>query len=207
MKKEHVLGILFFGGLWGIAEATLGNYMYRHDIPYASVALTAIGLVLLTLSRPYFSWKGAATLIAGTAMLYKFLNEPFFACHLFGIVLLGAAYDLFFSTRWIRNRSLAAVLAVYVGYAAFAIMLAYIVRYQPWVKAGFPKVFNHIAVSGSLSAVVCAVCVPLAARLADRIKARLDMPFSLNLRWAPASMSLVTTAVWVFGAIAFFHRV
>jgi hypothetical protein len=32
-------------------------------------------------------------------VLYKFLNVPFFACHLTGIALLGVSYDLVFGWR------------------------------------------------------------------------------------------------------------
>jgi len=95
MKKEHILGILFFAGLWGISEAVLGDALYSGNIPYASVPLTIIGFVLMAGARVYFPQIGTATLVAGCAMLYKFLNAPFFACHLLGILLTGMCYDLF----------------------------------------------------------------------------------------------------------------
>jgi len=94
MKKEHILGILFFGGLWGISEAVLGDALYSGNIPFASVPLTIIGFVLMAAARVYFPQIGTVTLVAGCAMLYKFLNAPFFACHLLGILLTGMCYDL-----------------------------------------------------------------------------------------------------------------
>ena len=50
MKKEHILGILFFGGLWGISEAVLGDALYSSNVPYASVPLTVTGFVWTTLN-------------------------------------------------------------------------------------------------------------------------------------------------------------
>ena len=71
MKKEYILGILFFGGLWGISEAVLGDALYSANVPYASVPLTVIGFILMAIAQVYLPQKGTATLIAGFAMLYR----------------------------------------------------------------------------------------------------------------------------------------
>ena len=97
MKKNYLLGILFFSGLWGMSEAGLGGVLYRAHIPHASVPLTIIGFIILSLARVYLPQKGSSTLIGAIAMLYKFLNAPFFACHLLAIFLLGLSYDVVFS--------------------------------------------------------------------------------------------------------------
>ncbi len=160
MKKEYILAILFFGGLWGISEAVLGDALYSANVPYASVPLTVIGFVLMAVARVYFPQIGTATLIAACAMLYKFLNAPFFACHILGIFLTGVCYDLFVSVFKIKNRSLSAAAAVYLSYTLFALMITYIFRYEHWVQAGFAGVLRHIVISGSMAALACAILVP-----------------------------------------------
>ncbi len=92
-----MLGILFFSALWGASEAGLGGVLYRAHIPHSSVPLTIIAFVILSIARVYFPQKGSSTLIGSVAMLYKFLNTPFFGCHLLAIFLLGVSYDLVFS--------------------------------------------------------------------------------------------------------------
>ena len=82
MKKEYILGILFFGSLWGFSEAVLGGLLYHFDVPYSSVFLTIIGFCILTVAVVYLPKTGISSAIAAIAMLYKFLNTPFFACHL-----------------------------------------------------------------------------------------------------------------------------
>ncbi len=114
MKKECVLGILFFSGLWGISEAALGGALYGAHVSYASVPLMVIGLVILTFAGVYFPTVGMATAIAACAMLYKFLNEPFFACHLLGILLIGICYDLFFAVLRLKNKAVAAVVVLVI---------------------------------------------------------------------------------------------
>jgi len=204
MKKEYILGILFFGGLWGISEAVLGDALYRANVPYASVPLTVIGFVVMTFARVYFPQKGTATAIAACAMVYKFLNAPFFACHLLGIFLTGVCYDLFFSVFAIRNRSLCAAAATYLNYALFALMITYAFRYDYWTQAGFAGVLRHTVISGSIAALGCAVLVPLSLRLAERLKANFATPFRLRLQLAPGSVSAVTIGLWVFSIAAYF---
>jgi hypothetical protein len=203
MKKELILGILFFSGLWGISEAVLGDALYRGDVPYASVPLTVIGFVIMSFARVYFPQKGTATVIAACAMLYKFLNAPFFACHLLGILLMGVCYDLFFSVFTIRNRSLSAAAATYLSYASFALMITYAFRYDYWVQSGLAGVLRHIGISGSIAALGCAALVPLSFRLAERLKAHFATPFRLRLQLASGSVSAVTIGLWVFGIMAY----
>src|SRR4030042_1455727 len=101
-----------------MSEAVLGGALYAAQVPYASVLLTVVGLAVLTLARSYFPQKGTATLIAACAMLYKFLNSPFFGCHLLGILMTGACYDLVFSVLKVRVKSLGAAATVYLTYSA-----------------------------------------------------------------------------------------
>lgn len=203
MIKDYVLGILFFSGLWGISEAVLGGALYRAHVPYASAPLTVIGLVILTFARVYFPRKGTATLIAGLCMLYKFLNAPFFACHLLGIVLLGICYDLLFGIGAMKNRSLSAAATAYLSNGLFALMITYVFRYEYWVQGGLSKFLGHVGIGGSIAALAGAVLVPASFRLGERLKARLTMPFALRFKLAAGSISMATMALWFFGIAAF----
>jgi len=203
MKKEHILGVLFFGGLWGICEAVPGNALYSAKVPYASVPLTIIGFAVMTIARVYFPQKGTATLIAVCAMLYKFLNVPFFACHLLGILLMGLCYDLFFSVFKIKSRSLSALAAVYLNYALFALMITYVFRYDHWVQAGFAEVLRHVGISGSMAALGCAIIVPASLRLGEQLKVDCLRPFNLKRQLVPSGVLALTIGLWVFSLTAF----
>ena len=203
MKKEHLLGILFFGGLWGTSEAVLGDALYRAEVLYASVPLTIIGFIVMSTAKVYFQQKGTATLIAACAMLYKFLNVPFFACHLLGILLMGLCFDLFFSVFKIKSRSLSAAAAVYLNYALFALMITYVFRYEHWVQAGFAGVLRHVVISGSMAALGCAVLLPVSFRLAERLKANFATPFNLRLQCVPCAALVATVGLWVFSITAY----
>ena len=204
MKKEYILGILFFSGLWGISEAVLGGALYRANMPYSSVPLTVIGFIILSFAHVYFPQKGTATLIAVCAMLYKFLNAPFFACHLLGIVLMGICYDLFFGIFKLKSKSLCATAACYLCYVLFALMITYVFRYEHWLGAGFGKLLRYVGIGGSLAALGCALFVPLSFRLGERLKAKLSTPFRLQLKLAVSGVSLVTAGLWIFSLAIFF---
>jgi len=204
MKKELILGILFFSGLWGISEAVLGGVLYEAEIEHSSAILTVIGLVILTFANVYFPQKGTATAIAGLAMLYKFLNAPFFACHLLGIFLTGFCYDLALNMMKIRNRAVSAVVAVYASYSLFAFMITYLIRYEHWVQGGFSKLLNHIGIGGTIAALLCVILVPLSCRFAERLKLSLPMPFVFRRQLSPSSVSFATAGLWVFALAASF---
>lgn len=204
MKKETVLGILFFSGIWGISEAVLGGLLYRASVPYASVALTIIAFVVLTFAKVYFPRKGIASLIAAFAMLYKFMNAPFFACHMFGILLTGVCYDVFFGVFKIRNKSFCAAAAMYLNYILFALMMTYLFRYEYWAQAGLIKVLSYIAIGGSIAALGAAVFVPLGFRFGEKLKAKYGMPLGLRLRLAAGGISVATLLIWMFGLAVLF---
>jgi hypothetical protein len=204
MNKEYILAVLFFSGLWGVSEAVLGGVLYRANVPYASVPLTVVGFVVLTFASFYFPQKGTATLVAAFAMLYKFLNAPFFACHLLGILVMGASYDLFFTVLKPRTRWLSAAAATYLNYAVFAMMITYVFRYSYWADQGLSKVVRHIGIDGSIAALVCAVLVPLSYRLAERLKLNYATPFAVRLQFVPGSLWAITVAAWAFGILAHF---
>jgi hypothetical protein len=206
MKKEHILGILFFSGLWGISEAVLGDALYRADVPFASVSLTVIGFVILTFACVYFPQKGTAMLIAGFAMLYKFLNEPFFACHLLGIFLMGICYDLLFNVLRMRKSFLSSALVAYLSYASFALLITYVFRYGSWPQAGFAKVLRHISIGGSMAALGCAVLLPLSFHLAQRCKTNFVAPFRIQLRLVTSGVWVLTIGLWIFGVMMYFVK-
>lgn len=162
--KNHIIIVLFFSGLWGLSEAVFGGILYRYDVPCASIILTVIALGILTIAKLYLPAFGSCAVIGVCAMLYKFLNEPFFACHLFAIFLLGLSYDLACET-FKKNKVLRAIFCVYLSYISFAVFMTYIVKYSYWIDAGKEKFINYIVVSATLSAIGSAIIVPLIYRL------------------------------------------
>jgi len=202
-KGRFILAVLFFSSLWGISEAALGDVLYRANVAYASVPLSVIGFVVLTFAWAYFPRTGIGTLVAGCAMLYKFFNAPFFACHLLGILAMGACYDVFFGVLKVKRRWLGAAAATYLSYMVFAVMITYIFRYEHWVAGGVLKVVQHIGIAGSMAALGSALLVPLSFRASERLKGSPVAPFEFRLRWTSGAVSAITLGLWVFGVAVY----
>lgn len=158
---------LLFGSLWGVSEVAAGGILYASDIPLSSVFLAGWAFFILAVARGVVNKPGSSTIIAAVATLFKLVNVAPFICHLLGIFMLGVAFDVMASfllkkERKISFRSpLTGIAAAYSGYALFAFVITYLIRYEIWAAGGFSKVMNHIIVSGSVTAVAAAVVVPL----------------------------------------------
>jgi hypothetical protein len=164
--KNWVL-LLFFGSLWGSMEVIGGEILRNNNIPYTSVWLSAWAFFVLAIARGILNKPGSSSIIGAFAALFKLANASPFFCHLLGIFFLGLAFDvastlLMRNERKISHRSIiSGVLSVYGGYALFAFVSTYIVRDKFWVSGGLEKVLHHIFVSGSLTAMIAILLVPL----------------------------------------------
>ncbi len=200
MKKEYIIGILLFGGIWGLSEAILGNVLYAAGVPFSSVYLTVAAFAILAIASVFIPKIGTATAIAATAMLYKFMNSPFFACHLLGILMIGVCWDVCFNMLKVKNSSISAVIATYMNYILFGLMITYVFHYGPWPAGGITKIFHHVAFSGTMTAIGAAIIVPLAHRFAGNLKAHSFDPAKM-----PAAIA--GALVWLFGLGSFVHAV
>ncbi len=206
MKRQVILGIVFFGTLWGVSEVFLGETLYRAEFRYSSVSLSLIAIILLSIARHFIPGFGTATLIACCAALYKltamaatFLGTPIYFCHLLGIVTFGVAYDLAFLLLSRRSKAVCAVATSYLGYALFAVIITYVVRYHPWVSGGWEKVWKHVSLAGSLTAIGAAVLVPLTFHVTEKTKLRVMGSLPSGSRKLTPWLSGVTVALWIVG--------
>lgn len=204
MKKDYLLGILFFGSLWGVCEASLGGFLYSIPSLSASIPLTIIAFMILTIAKIYFPFRWSATFIGSIAMLYKFLNTPFFACHILGIFLLGLSYDLVLNFLKIKSKAVAGLVATYLGYILFALTITYIFRYHYWIQGGVPKILRYVGISGSLAALGNFAAVPLSFHFGQLLKKGTINPFEFKSRIATSGVSFVTLVLWCLAIVRWF---
>jgi len=110
---------------------------------------------------------GSSSAIGVIAVLFKLINAAPFFCHLLGIFAIGVSFDLV-ATLLMKHKPtisyrhiLSGVLSAYGGYALFALVITYIVRYKYWTIGGSARVLHHIFVGGSFAALAAIVTVPL----------------------------------------------
>lgn len=201
---KNWLWLLLFGSLWGIGEVIAGGVLFRETVPYASVWLTAWALFVLAAGRGVLNKPGSSTVIGAFATVFKLVNTAPFFCHLLGIFLLGLAFDIASTLLMKRERkisyrsSLSGVMSAYGGYALFALVITYIVRYEYWTVGGLAKVLHHIFVSGSFAALMAIIVVPLGywigingGTVAER-----------RPRWTYAGTLVALVVLWTLGRVA-----
>lgn len=195
--------LLVFGSLWGIMEVVGGEAFFKNNVPHASVWLSAWAFFVLGVARGVVNKPGTSTAVGATAALFKLVNASPYYCHLLGIFFLGMVFDIA-ATLWLKNEKkyswrtvLTGIVSAYGGYALFATVLTYIVRYDPWVAGGTPKVLHHIFVGGSFAALAAIALIPLGMKIGTTSEAA----SSRSPRWATAGALVVLMALWTLGRI------
>jgi hypothetical protein len=202
-RFKPLLWVCMFGSLWGISEAVGGDALCAANISHASVWLSTWALFLLAFARAQNNIPGTSSAIGGIAALFRLVNAGPFICHLLGIFLLGVAFDLA-ATFLLKRRGkillrggLTGILGAYGGYAFFSLIITYIVQYEIWVAGGWPKVAEHIFLSGSLVALVSAFFVPLGYWLSQSEK----ISKAFHSRWATSSALALIFFLWIVGRL------
>jgi len=195
MKKQQILAVLFLSGVWGLSEALIGGWMYSAGMRQApAIILTVAAMGVMAIAKRYAPAAGSAIIVAALAMLYKFLNQPFFACHLLAILLLGVSFEIVYAAAKGRGKPIIGLLATYAGFAVFATMMT-VLGYNNWT---WSKAMNYVGVSGSIAAAFSAAAVPLADLLAQRLQdqptRRLAIP-----NWAV--LSAASAGAWAFAVV------
>ncbi len=195
--------VLMLGSLWGFSEVFAGEFFYAHDVPRASVWLTAFALFILGLARGLVNRPGSSTTIGALAALFKLANAAPYWCHLLGIFFLGLVFDLG-ATAWMKRgqrkalgTALTGIVSVFGGYALFAITITYFVRFEPWLQGGLPKVLDHVLIGGSLAACAGAVLAILGYELGRRTETAVE----LRRNWAFAGSLVVVALLWTLGQV------
>jgi hypothetical protein len=196
--------LLFFGSLWGINEVITGEILFQNQVFLAAVWLSAWAFFILAAARGITNKPGTSVVIAGIAVAFKLVNAPPFYCHLLAIFLLGVGFDVA-ATLLIKRkpenffrRALAGIAGAYGGFALFALIITYVIRYEYWVVGGGAKVINHILVDGSLAAVVSAFLVPIGYKFGSSGWAILER----NPRWSSIGAAAGLVLLWTLGRMA-----
>jgi hypothetical protein len=199
MKKfKPIMWLFLFGSIWGINELFLGDILYRNDVQNSSVILTVMALFVLAIARGLINKPGSSALIGTFAVLFRLVNTAPSYCHLLGIFLLGATFDVF-SSVLIKNKEHAplkwgatGMLSAFGNNALFALLITYVFRYEYWIMGGFSKIFRHIFTSGSIVAVLAALLVPVGFFVGIGG----GILFDRRPRWSYAGTILASIALW-----------
>jgi len=161
----QLAGLAVLATLWGLSEM-LGGPTLR---------LTATALVILAVARIVLNVPGTSLALAGIAVLFRSVNAAPHHCHLVGIGLLGAAFDVT-ATLLIRQSrhpllrcALTGATAALLSALLFAATMTWVVRFRSWPEGGLERVGEHVLASGGPAAMLGLVLVPAGVLLGHRL--------------------------------------
>ena len=174
-KRAGLIVVVAAGVLWGLSEIFLGDVFYRFHIPMRAASLTAIGMMLLVVSRYIYDRPGssiAAALIAGAL---RCLVPKLYICHFLAIAFEGVALDASWTAlrageaNSLKKAWFSAAIATYAGFAAFGFLGAYVFGFGRWVQAGPAGILLWALRSGTFASILLIGLVPVAALIARRL--------------------------------------
>ena len=162
-KYEKLLLVLIFGAVFGVLELFGRDALRAAGIEHKSALLYGIGIIILYASKRVAHFPGSVAIMALIASVFKTASGNFYPCQVAAVMINGVVFDIVYSTfkgRLDSNlllRTLAAPVIVYVSYAAFAILAAFVLREGTWGADGWAGVRSYLltaAISASLFSMV-----------------------------------------------------
>jgi hypothetical protein len=196
--------LLMFGAAWGISEAVAGEWLDGASIPHGSAILSVWAVCVLAAARALVSRPGFSTAIACVAVLFRLVTASPFFCHILGILWMGVAFDVA-ACLLLRERktsqvrlALTGVTAALGAHVLFAMSAAFVVRNSHWVAGGWPRVADHIFVTGGLVALGAILFVPIGFRLGHSCLL-LD---ERRPQWAFSAAATAAALLWTLGFLS-----
>ncbi len=206
-NKKLLITILLFGFVWGCLEVVLKDSLMLLNVKRTSYILTAIGILVLAIARKIYNKPGSTFLIGIVAAMFKVLSLDFYACQMLAIIIEAGAFDLTYSyldkRLSERNpvRGFIGSISAYLGFAAFAFSITYIVRYSYWVAGGMSKIMDYIFVSGSYAALASFPAVLIGAWIGKKVQPKLlSLEESRPAFYYSGAVSLVVIC-WIVGIL------
>ena len=207
-NSEKILIVLLLGSLWGALELFGGDLFRATGIPQKSALLFGLGIIILYASKRLVDVPGSVVVMALIAGLFKTASSNFFPCQFAAVMINGIVFDIAYSTFKERldhsptYRAVAAPVIVYVSYAMFAFVAAYVLRQEPWASAGWAGIRSFLLADAVSASLISIVTIHLGYYLGNAIQpdallSKLRMP-TVALRIASV---VLVAAIWIAGQI------
>ena len=160
LKKNYIF-IFLFGLIIGFSERFIGSL----QMPYGSVVLNTILILILSIARTVFPQRGTSLLIVSIAVLFKInsigicncTNNILF-CGPAAMIFTGVFYEIFaniFTTNNFyryTNFIIVCILTAFVSFSVFALMNTFILK--TWDTS---RLLQYIFIKGTLTAIASSI--------------------------------------------------
>lgn len=172
---QYVIGILVFGSIWGLLEATLGGAMHLVNFPNTGAIMGGVGMAVMGLSLALYRKPLMLMGIGAIAASFKLLNVwllliPINVPHIINpvaaILLEAIAFSLVTSLfmNWMTKNPYAfvwgAVLAGILSAFSFALVAVYLTHIPINTQSGIDSVREFVISNGLVQAIFAGVLAP-----------------------------------------------
>jgi hypothetical protein len=207
-RYEKILVVLLLGSVWGALELFGRDFLRAIGVQEKSALLFGLGIIVLYVSKRLVCFPGSVVIMALIAGLFKTASSSFFPCQFAAVMINGVVFDIAHSTFRRRldanpiSRAIAAPFIVYVSYALFAIIAAYVLREGAWTSGGWPAIRSFLLSDAVKASLIAVVTINIGYYLGNVIQ-----PYVLlgKLRMPAVTFRIVSVvlvaAIWLSGQI------
>jgi hypothetical protein len=212
-----VIGILVFGSIWGLVEATLGGFLHLVHFTYkgaitGGIAMSIMAAFVVTYRRPKLVfWPGViaalfkplSALIYGQPIFAPFVVNPASAILLeaLGFTVVVSLLSKGFESS-IKARIAAGISAGYLSAILYAI-LASTIGMGNWASWGFAERLTAALTDGTGLAIVGTSLLLLGHLVSMRLRPRFWQLMTAKPKAFYASTTAITAFCWIGAAVAF----
>ena len=212
-----VIGILVFGSIWGLVEATLGGALHLIHLPYKGAITGGIGMAIMATFVVMYRRPKLAFCIAVIAALFKPLSaviygQPIFAPFVVNpasaILLEGLAFSLVVSLLFkgfessIKTRIGAGVAAGYLSIILYGV-LASAAGMGNWASWGLAERVSSVFANGTGLAIVGTCLLLLGHLVGTKLRPNFWQLMTVKPKAFYASTIAITAFCWIGAAVAF----
>ena len=212
-----VIGILVFGSVWGLVEATLGGALHLIHFTYKGAITGGIGMAIMATFVVMYRQPKFAFCIAVIAALFKPLSaviygQPIFAPFVVNpasaILLEGLAFSLVASLLFkgfessIKTRIGAGVAAGYLSIILYGV-IASAAGMGIWASWGLAERASSVLANGTGLAIVGTCLLLLGHLVSMRLRPKFWQFSDLKPRAFYASTIAITAFCWIGAVVAF----
>jgi len=175
-KYEKLLLVLIFGAVFGVLELFGRDALRAAGIEHKSALLYGIGIIILYASKRVAHFPGSVAIMALIASVFKTASGNFYPCQVAAVMINGFVFDIAYSTfkgrldSSLLQRTLAAPAIVYVSYATFAILAAFVLREGTWGTDGWAGVRSYLLTAAVAASLISMVTIHLGYYLGNAIR-------------------------------------
>jgi hypothetical protein len=212
-----VIGILVFGSVWGLVEATLGGALHLIHFAYKGAITAGIGMSIMATFVVVYRRPKLVFFIAAIAAMFKPLSaliygQPVFAPFVVNpasaILLEGLAFSLVVSLLFkgfessIKTRIGVGVAAGYLSIALYGV-IASVAGMGIWASWGLAERASSVLANGTGLAIVGTSLLLLGHLVSMRLRPKFWQFSDLKPRAFYASTVAITAFCWIGAVVAF----